>query len=92
LGPEAQHQDASITKDLVSNIAHTSTTQIRARSLLLLATDGVGEFLEAESASRAATKMYDDGLSAQQIAEEITRIAMRRSVADNATVIVVCME
>lgn len=84
-------QNATISRDLVSNTAHTSTTRIMHRSILLLATDGIGETLEAESASRAATKMYDDGLDAQQIADEITRIALKRSIADNATVVVICM-
>jgi len=92
LSRESQRQNLAITKNLVSNTAHTSTTRIEHRSLLLLATDGIGETLEAESASRAAAKMYDDGLEAQEIADEITRIAMKRSVADNATVVVICLK
>lgn len=81
----------SITGDLVSNEAHTTKRDLPGRSLLLLATDGVGEGAAAERAAKSAADMWDKKIPAQKIAEQLARRAEKQRYADNCTIIVICM-
>lgn len=81
----------SITRDLVSNEAHTTTRELPARSLLLLATDGVGEGPAAERAAKSAAEMWEKRMPAQKIAEQLAKKAEKQRYADNCTIIVICM-
>lgn len=81
----------SISGDLVSNEAHTTTRDLPKQSLLLLATDGIGEGPAAERAARSAADMWEKRVPAQKIAEQLARKAERQRYADNCTIIVVCM-
>lgn len=79
----------SITGDLVSNDAHTTTRDLPSRSLLLLVTDGVGEAAAAERAAKSAADMWEKKMSAQKIAEQLARRAEKQRYADNCTIIVI---
>lgn len=85
-------KEGSITGDLISNEAHTMTRDLPARSLLLLATDGVGEGPAAERVARSAADLWDKKVPAQKIAAELARRAEKQRYADNCTIIVVCMK
>lgn len=82
-------KEGSITGDLVSNEAHTTTRDLPSRSLLLLATDGVGEAAAAERAAKSAADMWEKKMSAQKIAEQLARRAEKQRYADNCTIIVI---
>jgi serine/threonine protein phosphatase PrpC len=86
-------KEGSITGDLISNECHTTVkSDISGRCLLMLATDGVGEGPAAERYARMAAEMWDKKMSAQKIADQLTRKAEKTRFADNCTIIVVCIK
>jgi len=58
----------------------------------MLATDGVGEGPAAERFAKMAAEMWDKKISAQRIADQLTRKAEKQRFADNCTIIVVCIK
>lgn len=84
-------REGSITGDLVSNEAHTTIRDLPHRSLLLLATDGIGEGPAAERAAKSAVEMWEKRMPAQKIAEQLARKSEKQKYADNCSIIVVCM-
>ncbi|KAI8933443.1 hypothetical protein NX059_010057 [Plenodomus lindquistii] len=83
---------ATATHDLVSNKAHFATRQIHGQSLVLLASDGVGDAKAAEEATRLAVERWKSGVSATVIAKELTNREGNVAGADNCTVIVVVLD
>lgn len=78
--------------DLISRVPHTTTRELRGRSLLLLATDGIGYAHDAEEAAHDAADLWERGESAREIAETLTKQATRKSGSDNCTVVVVLLQ
>jgi serine/threonine protein phosphatase PrpC len=86
-------KEGSITGDLISNECHTTVnSDISGRCLLMLATDGVGEGPAAERYAKMAAEMWDKKMSAQKIADQLTRKAEKTRFADNTTVLIVCLK
>jgi serine/threonine protein phosphatase PrpC len=85
-------KEGSISGDLISNEAHTLKRDFPpGRSLLMLATDGVGEGPAAERVGKLAAEMWDKKISAQKIAEQLARKSEKQRYADNCTIIIVCI-
>jgi serine/threonine protein phosphatase PrpC len=83
-------KEGSISGDLISNEAHTLKRDFPpGRSLLMLATDGVGEGPAAERVGKLAAEMWDKKMSAQKIAEQLARKSEKQRYADNCTIIIV---
>lgn len=82
----------TVTSDLVSNKAHCSIRHLDGLSLILLASDGVGDAKDAEEVTRLAVDRWNQGMAARDIAEELTRREGKRGGADNCTVIVVVLD
>lgn len=91
-GDTGTQKDRRVTGNLVSNQAHVAAMELHGRSVLLLASDGIGEAFNAEDAARQAAEMHEQGVSAQKIADRLTKQAMRLPVPDNATVIIVVID
>ena len=85
-------KEGSITGDLISNEAHTIKCDLTRRCLLMLATDGVGEGPSAMKYARTAAEMWDKKMSAQKIADQLTRKAEKTRFADNTTILIVCIK
>jgi serine/threonine protein phosphatase PrpC len=58
----------------------------------MLATDGVGEGPSAMKYARTAAEMWDKKMSAQKIADQLTRKAEKTRFADNTTILIVCIK
>lgn len=82
----------TVTADLVSNKAHHTIRHPNGQSLILLASDGVGDAQDAESVTRLAVDRWTAGKSATEIAEELTSREADREGADNCTVVVVVVD
>lgn len=78
--------------DLVTNKAHFSTQHLKGESLVFISTDGIGEAKDAELAAKTATDLKNQGQSAKEIADELTRRAVRATNSDNCTVIIISLE
>ena len=78
--------------DLVTNKAHFSTQHLKGESLVFISSDGIGEAHDAELAAKTATDFKNQGLSAKQIADELTRRATKSSNSDNCTVIIISLQ
>lgn len=83
---------ALIKHDLVSDEPHIRSSHLNGRSLLLLASDGVGEGEDAERTTEAAVKMISKGASADETAEALAQQCSKRQFADNCTIIIVLLE
>ncbi|CBY00283.1 hypothetical protein LEMA_P014130.1 [Plenodomus lingam JN3] len=83
---------ASAKHDLVSNKAHFATRHLHGQSLILLASDGVGDAKDAEEVTRLAVDRWKQGVSAAVIAKELTSREGKMRGADNCTVIVVILD
>lgn len=83
---------AIVTHDLVSNKAHFSTRQLSGQSLLMLASDGVGDADEACDDAREAVKQWSEGKELKAIAESLTKRAGKVKNADNCTVLLVVLD
>ncbi|KAH8731844.1 phosphatase 2C-like domain-containing protein [Phaeosphaeriaceae sp. PMI808] len=83
---------AKVTHDLVSNKAHFSTRQLNGQSLIMLASDGVGDADEACDDARDAVDMWTKGKTLKEIAEKTTRRAGKMKNADNCTVLLVVLD
>lgn len=83
---------ASATHDLVSNKAHFATRHLNGQSLVLLASDGVGDAKDAEEVTRLAVDRWKQGATAAVIAKELTNREGNMKGADNCTVIVVVLD
>jgi serine/threonine protein phosphatase PrpC len=57
--------------------------------LLIVATDGLWDYLPAGEACRWARKQFMAGMSPQEVADALTELAERRNTADNVGVVVV---
>jgi len=82
----------TVTQDLVSNKAHFSVRNLNGQSLILLASDGVGDAQDAEEVTRLAVERCQQGVEAKEIAEELTRREGKMQGADNCTVVVVVLD
>jgi serine/threonine protein phosphatase PrpC len=78
--------------DLVSNTANFAVRQLNGQSLILLASDGVGDAKDAEEVTRLAVSRWQQGTEAKEIAEEITRREGKVQGADNCTVVVIVLD
>jgi serine/threonine protein phosphatase PrpC len=78
--------------DLVSNKANFAVRQLKGQSLILLASDGVGDAKDAEDVTRLAVDRWQQGAEAKEIAEEITKREGKVQGADNCTVVVVVLD
>lgn len=78
--------------DLVTNQAHFNVQQLEGESLVFLSTDGIGETHDAELAAKTATDLKNQGMSAKQIADELSKRAVKAKGSDNCTVIVISLE
>lgn len=78
--------------DLVSNKAHFSTRQLSGQSLVMLASDGVGDAESAREDAREAVRMWSEGLDLEEIAKTITKDAGKVKDADNCTVLLVVLD
>lgn len=83
---------ATVTHDLVSNKAHFSTRQLDGQSLIMLASDGVGNAEEACEDAREAVKQWIEGKELKAIAESLTKRATKVNDADNCTVLLVVLD
>lgn len=83
---------ATVTHDLVSNKAHFTTQTLSGQSMVMLASDGVGDAEEAEEDARAVVEMLDDGVAAEKIVKEVTKSAAKVKDADNCTVLVLVLD
>jgi serine/threonine protein phosphatase PrpC len=83
---------ATVTHDLVSNTAHFSTRQLSGQSMIMLASDGVGNAEEAKEDAREAVDMWSEGSECKDIAEELTKSAGKMKNADNCTVLLVVLD
>lgn len=83
---------ATVTHDLVSNKAHFSTRQLDGQSLIMLASDGVGDADEACEDAREAVKQWVEGKELTAIAESLTLRAGKSKNADNCTVLLVVLD
>lgn len=82
----------TVKADLVSNRAHFSIRHLDGQSLLLLASDGVGNGKEAEDVTRLAIDRWNAGKSAKEITEELTSREGEKEGADNCTVLLVVLD
>ncbi|KAI0578431.1 Protein phosphatase 2C family protein [Pyrenophora tritici-repentis] len=80
------------THDLVSNKADFAVRMLHGQSLLLLASDGVGDASQAEEVTRLAVDRWEQGKDAKEIAEELTSREGKMKGADNCTVVVVVLD
>lgn len=80
------------THDLVSNKAHFSTKQLSGQSLIMLASDGVGDAESACEDAREAVRMWTEGLDCEDIAKTICKDAGKVKDADNCTVLLVVLD
>ncbi|CAE7185279.1 hypothetical protein CFE70_006273 [Pyrenophora teres f. teres 0-1] len=80
------------THDLVSNKADFAVRMLHGQSLLLLASDGVGDAGAAEEVTRLAVDRWEQGKDAREIAEELTSREGKIKGADNCTVVVVVLD
>jgi protein phosphatase 2C family protein 2/3 len=78
--------------DLVSTKAHFAVRQLNGQSLVLLASDGVGNAKEAEDVTRMAVERLQQGREAKEIADELTQREGKMKGADNCTVMVVVLD
>jgi protein phosphatase 2C family protein 2/3 len=83
---------ARVTHDLVSNKAHFSTRDLSGQSLIMLASDGVGDAEEACEDARDAVDMWTEGMELKEIAETLTKRAGKMKNADNCTVLLVVLD
>jgi serine/threonine protein phosphatase PrpC len=83
---------ATVTHDLVSNKAHFSTRELDGQSLIMLASDGVGDADEACEDAREAVKQWSAGKELKAIAESLTQRAGKMKNADNCTVLLVVLD
>jgi serine/threonine protein phosphatase PrpC len=83
---------ATVTHDLVSNKAHFSTRQLDGQSLIMLASDGVGNAEEAYEDAREAVSMWSEGKELKEIAQTLTKRAGKVEDADNCTVLLVVLD
>jgi serine/threonine protein phosphatase PrpC len=83
---------ATVIHDLVSNKAHFSTRQLSGQSMIMLASDGVGDAEEAKEDAREAVNLWNDGLECKDIAEALTKRAGKMKDADNCTVLLVVLD
>jgi hypothetical protein len=73
-------------------IVEPDVTEVRFQAddeFLLMATDGLWDCMPAADAVQYARKQFRNGKDAQQVAEAMTSIALKRYTADNVAVIVV---
>jgi serine/threonine protein phosphatase PrpC len=83
---------ATVIHDLVSNKAHFSTRQLAGQSLIMLASDGVGNAQEANEDAQEAVAMWSEGKELKEIAETLTKRAGKMKNADNCTVLLVVLD
>lgn len=84
---------ATVTDNLVSNEAHFTNHTITTQSILVLASDGVGDAPEAEEDTRAVVDMYSSGRrDLKKIAKEVTKSAGKVDNADNCTVMIIVLD
>lgn len=83
---------ARVTHDLVSNKAHFSTRHLHGQSLVLIASDGVGDAKDAEEVTRLAVDRWQQGAKANVIAQELTSREGKMMGADNCTVLVIVLD
>lgn len=83
---------ASAKRDLVSTKAHFETRHLNGQSLVLLASDGVGNGEDAKLVTRLAIERWEQGAQAALIAEELTKREGKESGADNCTILVVVLD
>jgi serine/threonine protein phosphatase PrpC len=84
---------ATVIRDLVSNTAHFTITQLQGQSLIMLASDGVGDPQEATENAQLAVAMWQGGgMSLKEIAEALTKRAGAVPDADNCTVLLIVLD
>jgi serine/threonine protein phosphatase PrpC len=83
---------ATVKHDLVSNKAHFSTRQLSGQSLIMLASDGVGDAEDACEDARDAVTMWTEGKELKEIAETLTKRAGKVKDADNCTVVLIVLD
>jgi len=82
----------TVTHDLVSSKAHFSSRQLDGQSLIMLASDGVGDADEAREDAKEAVKQWVEGKELKAIAESLTKRAGKVKNADNCTVLLVVLD
>jgi serine/threonine protein phosphatase PrpC len=80
------------TNDLVSNEAHFSTREFNGQSLILLASDGVGNAEGAKEYTEEAVRMWTAGQKLEDVAHILTKRAGELPNADNCTVLLVVLD
>ncbi|RMZ68279.1 phosphatase 2C [Pyrenophora seminiperda CCB06] len=80
------------TQDLVSSKADFALRTLNGQSLLLLASDGVGDSAAAATVTQLAVERWQQGHDANTISKEITSLQGNMQHADNSTVIVVVLD
>jgi serine/threonine protein phosphatase PrpC len=80
------------TNDLVSNKAHFSTREFNGQSLIMLASDGVGNAQSAKEYTQEAVKMWTAGQKLEDIAQTLTKRAGELPNSDNCTVLLVVLD
>jgi serine/threonine protein phosphatase PrpC len=83
---------ATVTQDLVSNTAHFTSHQLDGQSLIMLASDGVGNANEAKDDAREAVSLWTQGKTLKEIADNLTKRAGGVENADNCTVVLVVLD
>jgi len=80
------------TQDLISCQAQFEIRHLHGQSLVLLASDGVGDAEAAKVVTKLAVDRWMQGVPAALIAEELTKREGRETGADNCTVLVVAID
>ncbi|KAF1834107.1 protein serine/threonine phosphatase 2C [Decorospora gaudefroyi] len=79
-------------QNLVSNKGHFAVRNLNGQSLVLIASDGVGDAKDGEEVTRLAVGRWEQGMGARDIADELTRREGRMKGADNCTVLVLVLD
>lgn len=82
----------TVTQDLVSNKAHFTIKELSGQSLILLASDGVGNAKDAEEVTKLAVERWQQGKSAKEITEELTSREETMHGADNCTIQIIILD
>jgi len=90
----ALNPDRKVTGDFISNEPYLKSVSLtpKGQSVLILATDGVGEAKDAERLISIVEAKRKDGFTSKSIAQDIVEKSTASAHSDNCTCIVVVLE
>lgn len=90
-GPLATSKGIVSESDL-SCINISSLAKSRSQAMIIQASDGLFEVLDNEEVARETSAMRKAGLTAQECAKALCKLAMKKGTSDNVTVLVVFLK